>query len=141
MEIIEKNPKFGIPPQEEKLFIPLVDRLRSVSSDKTLPNNKFVDLKTNIYDMISTVDDSLIESFIYDDKTNTITIKYTNGVVQNLQLKDDHLLYATYNSVENTVSLVMKYGEVVTLKLDDLTDKFYTKEEIDNKDFIKWCYF
>lgn len=141
MEIIEKNPKFGIPPQEEKLFIPLVDRLRSVSSDKTLPNNKFVDLKTNIYDMISTVDDSLIESFIYDDKTNTITIKYTNSVVQNLQLKDDHLLYATYNSVENTVSLVMKYGEVVTLKLDDLTDKFYTKEEIDNKDFIKWCYF
>lgn len=138
MEIIDIQPNFGIPAQEEKLFVPLIDKLREVSSDKTLPENrKLIDLQSNVYDMISVTDDSLIESFVYDEKTNSIVIKYTNGEVKTFTLEDNYLSNVNFDSNSKSLSFNMKDGKLLTISLND----FYNKEEIDNKNSIKWNYF
>lgn len=138
MEFYSKQPNMGIPSREEVLFVPLIDNLRKVSSDKSFPTGNYVSIQENLYDMISVTDDSLIESFDYDYDNHTIIIKYTNGVVKKIQLKDNRLLYVTYDSATKDVSFVMKYGEVIKLNIKGILDLFYTKTEIDNKDFIKW---
>lgn len=131
---------------DEVEFVPLIDSLRNVSVDKTVPSGEYVGFYTNVYDMVaSNTDAGKIENLKYDSKTNTFIITYIDGTTEIIPLADKYLLTASYNKLTYIATFVLNDGTMVKLDLNALREQFYTKEEIDQKfdelDSIKWNFF
>lgn len=128
---------------DEVEFVPLVDTLRSVTADNTVPSGNYVGFYQNVYDMIQTKDvSSKILNLKYDSTNNTFIITYSDGTSETIPLADKYLLTATYNKLTSIATFVLNDGSIVKLDLNELKEQFYTKEEIDKKfdelDSIKW---
>lgn len=131
---------------DEVEFVPLVDTLRSVTADNTVPSGNYVGFYQNVYDMIQTKDTSSnILNLKYDSANNTFIITYSDGTSETIPLADKYLLTATYNKSTSLATFVLNDGSVVKLDLNELKEQFYTKEEIDKKfdelDSIRWGQF
>lgn len=131
---------------DEVEFVPLINTLRNVSVDKTVPSGEYVGFYTNVYDMVASNEDAgKIENLKYDSKTNTFIITYIDGTTETIPLADKYLLTASYNKLTYIATFVLNDGTMVKLDLNALREQFYTKEEIDQKldelDSIKWNFF
>ena len=138
---------------DEVEFVPLVNSLRKVSVDKSVPGGEYVGLYTNIYDMISSKEDAgKIEGLKYDPKTNSFIVTYIDGTTETIELIDKYLLSATFNKSTGYAIFSLKNGGLVELNLNELMDLYYTKSQVDDKideitkqieqkDSILWSHF
>ena len=138
---------------DEVEFVPLVNSLRKVSVDKSVPGGEYVGLYTNIYDMISSKEDAgKIEGLKYDPKTNSFIVTYIDGTTETIPLTDTYLLTASFNKTTGEATFVLNNGGLVKLDLNELMDLYYTKSQVDDtidkitkqieqKDSILWSHF
>ena len=139
---------------DEVEFVPLVNSLRNVSVDKSVPGGEYVGLYTNIYDMISTKDGEggKIDGLKYDHKTNSFIVTYIDGTTETIPLTDTYLLTASFNKTTGEATFVLNKGGLMKLDLHELIDIYYTKtqedykfrafnKKIDDKDSILWNHF
>jgi hypothetical protein len=138
---------------DEVEFVPLIDSLRSVSVDGTVPSGEYVGFYTSVYDMVASKPDAgKIENLKYNSEANTFTITYIDGTTEDIPLADKFLLSAVYNKSTYIASFALNDGTIIKLDLNALREQFYTKEEIDEKfeevnkaldekDSIQWNFF
>lgn len=138
---------------DEVEFVPLVNSLRKVSVDKSVPGGEYVGFYTNIYDMISSKEDAgKIEGLKYDHTTNSFIVTYIDGTTETIPLTDTYLLTASFNKTTGEATFVLNNGGLVKLDLNELMDLYYTKtqvddkfselnKKIDDKDSILWNHF
>ena len=138
---------------DEVEFVPLVNSLRNVSVDKSVPDSNYVGFYTTIYDMISSKEDAgKIEGLKYNPQTNSFIVTYIDGTTETIPLTDTYLLTASFNKTTGVATFVLNNGELVKLDLNELMDLYYTKQQVDNKieeviqkmdakDSILWCHF
>ena len=137
---------------DEVEFVPLVNSLRKVSVDKSVPSGEYVGLYTNIYDMISSKEDAgKIEKLKYDSKNNSFIVTYIDGTIETIPLTDKYLSSATYKG-KGIATFGLNNGDIVELNLNELIDLYYTKSQVDGKineiakqieekDSILWSHF
>lgn len=138
---------------DEVEFVPLVNSLRKVSVDKSVPGGEYVGLYTNIYDMISSKEDAgKIEGLKYDPKTNSFIVTYIDGTTETIPLTDKYLFSARFNKLTGKATFALNNGDLVELDLNELMDLYYTKSQVDDtidkitkqieeKDSILWSHF
>lgn len=139
---------------DEVEFVPLVNSLRNVSVDKSVPSGEYVGLYTNIYDMISSKEETggKIDGLKYDHTTNSFIVTYIDGTTETIPLTDTYLLTASFNKTTGEATFVLNNGVLVKLDLNELMDLYYTKtqvddkfselnKKIDDKDSILWNHF
>ncbi|MBR6517586.1 MAG: hypothetical protein IKT40_12215 [Bacilli bacterium] len=124
-------PKTGF--YEEVTFTPLIDTLRSDSSDNTPLTDNYVGLYRNVYDMISTDDDKLISNLKYDSKRHVFIITYIDGSTETVTLFDNYLLTASYNHIDGIATFVLNNGDLIKLDLNDLKNQISGGTEIVEK--------
>lgn len=139
---------------DEVEFVPLVNSLRNVSVDKSVPGGEYVGLYTNIYDMISAKEETggKIDGLKYDHTTNSFIVTYIDGTTETIPLTDTYLLTSSFNKTTGEATFVLNNGVLVKLDLNELMDLYYTKtqvddkfselnKKIDDKDSILWNHF
>ena len=139
---------------DEVEFVPLVNSLRNVRVDKSVPGGEYVGLYTNIYDMISAKEEAggKIDGLKYDHTTNSFIVTYIDGTTETIPLTDTYLLTASFNQTTGEATFVLNNGGLVKLDLNELMDLYYTKtqvddkfselnKKIDDKDSILWNHF
>ena len=126
-------PQIGF--ESEPDFVSVSTTLRKMSGDDTVPQDAFVSVQKDLYDLITPDYDvtkgGVVDLKLSDDKLNLI-IKYGDSSQKNIPLGEKVLYQAYFDKISYLIYLIFKDGSQLTIDLNDLIDKFATKEDVVN---------